>query len=72
MPTDFYAPADIMFKKFSELYPEVAAEFEVNVDLTDFEIYLLAGILSGIREVNELQRLLDQLEKAVEEKETKG
>jgi hypothetical protein len=53
--------ADIQFRKASELMPEIEAEFEN--DLMDFEMFLLAGVLANIREIERLKREIEELER---------
>jgi hypothetical protein len=49
--------ADIQFRKASELVPEIEAEF--GDDLMDFEMFLLAGVLANMREIERLKERIE-------------
>jgi hypothetical protein len=52
--------ADIQFRKASELMPEIEAV--LGDDLLDFEMFLLAGVLANIRDIQRLKREIEELE----------
>lgn len=53
------ADADRFFKKASELVLDVEREFES--ELMEFEVFLLAGVLSNMREIDGLRKAIAKL-----------
>jgi len=61
--TDDQPFADQLFRKASELVPVVQDEFEG--DLMEYEIFLLAGLLANIREIQALKARIESLSEKI-------